>query len=537
MGGGIKQLFAQCKPTTTSGVEARKEAIGSAFGLPTKPPRATSARDVLSTINAACKRRGGRYAQYSCKVVSWDDVSRGTVGGGLSCWGANITDTYLKSKGGEQLFTVRADNWNEKLGKVSASEVALVSSLDGTSAPAPVTLRDFLKSLGRRGEYAGLSDQTDLSNEALDTECSIRFQTTFLPVSGDRGTMEFATEAYNYNTTSDSDPRNLVVLATTQGAAIQQDGAGSKKMFHHAVNPLTGETHRYWLEAERSEHKVGGAQKESTDERQDALARGKAVSAVIGTRAMGTRFNVLMTIQVPLEQQQQEERRCLGSGYGGYSGGGMGWLAAAGCPPPCPPPMCSPPMCAALPCPPPCAPVMQMAQCASSDSFASNADEEDLCMLDALAFDMCESKSLSLCSAPMARRRSACDRAAAPKGRSNAARVSRGSEVDVWNGLTVKKPKRNKSEHVTITVVIYNTCEGGVPTDEDVAAAIDDLEALYDACGANGKLTDSTFDFMKEKMAVDDLASIVTKVKTQPPPFIPVQFDVANAFAFPADAA
>ena len=32
---------------------------------------------------------------YSCKVVSWDDVSRGTVGGSLSCWGANITDARL----------------------------------------------------------------------------------------------------------------------------------------------------------------------------------------------------------------------------------------------------------------------------------------------------------------------------------------------------------------------------------------------------------------------------------------------------------
>jgi len=51
-------------------------------------------------------------------------------------------------------------------------------------------------------------------------------------------------------------------------------------------------THRYWLEAERSDHKVGGAQMESTEERQDALSRGKAVSSVIGTRAMGARFNV-----------------------------------------------------------------------------------------------------------------------------------------------------------------------------------------------------------------------------------------------------
>lgn len=103
---------------------------------------------------------------------------------------------------------MRADNWNEKLGRVSASEVALVSSLDGIAAPAPI--RDFLKSLGQRGKYAGLSGSTDLSDETLDSECSIRFQTTFLPVLGDRGTIEFATEAYSYNTLSDRDPRNLV---------------------------------------------------------------------------------------------------------------------------------------------------------------------------------------------------------------------------------------------------------------------------------------------------------------------------------------
>ena len=264
---------------------------------------AASAANVLSAIDAACKARGGRYAEYSCKVVSWDDVSRGTVGGALSCWGANITDVRLNSKGGERLFTVRPDNWNEKLGRISASEVALVSSIDAQAPPAPVTLREFLKSIGERGAYAGIPAGTDLSVDALDTECSIRFQTTFLPVSGDRGTMQFATEAYNYQS-SDEDPRNLVVLATTQGAAIQQDGNGSKKLFHHAVDPATGKTHRYWLEAERSEHKVGGAQAESTEERLDALARGKAVSSVIGTRAMGMRFNVLMTIQIPLEKQE-----------------------------------------------------------------------------------------------------------------------------------------------------------------------------------------------------------------------------------------
>merc|ERR1711977_609069 len=71
----------------------------------------------------------------------------------------------------------------------------------------------------------------------------------------------------------------------------------------------------------------------------------------------------------------------------------------------------------------------------------------------------------------------------APKvGSACAARVSRGSEFDTWKGLAAKTPKRNPSEHVTCTVVIYNAVSGGVPSEADVIAAIDDLEQLYAAC-------------------------------------------------------
>ena len=67
---------------------------------------AASVEETMQAINDACSARGGKYAGYSCKVVSWDDVSRGTVDGNLSCWGANIADTYLRSKSGVPLFTV-----------------------------------------------------------------------------------------------------------------------------------------------------------------------------------------------------------------------------------------------------------------------------------------------------------------------------------------------------------------------------------------------------------------------------------------------
>ena len=121
------------------------------------------------------------------------------------------------------------------------------------------------------------------------------------------------------------------------------------------------------------------------------------------------------------------------------------------------------------------------------------------------------------------------------RGVANAARVSRGSEFDVWSGLTVREPERHRSEHVTITVVLYNTVAGGVPTEEDVQAAVDDLEQLYASCAADGRLGDSTFDFMKEELTVKDAVDITTKVKTQP--YAPPPVAVTGASTFPVDGA
>jgi len=266
---------------------------------------ASTVSQTVTAINEACRAKGGKYTEYSCKTVSWDDVSRGTVGGALSCLGPNITDTRLRSKDGTQLFTVRSDNWNEKLGHISASSIAVVAGSGGdpNCSLKPTTLRDVLQRLGKHGHYAGLDNSANLCDPALDQECSIRFQTTFLPLSDASAKMEFATDAYNYSTTRIDDPKNLVLLCTTQGMALQQDGPRTQQLFHHAVDPQGG-IHRYWLEAEQSDHAVGGPQEETAKQRTAAMKRGKATASVIGTRAMGKRFNVLMTVQVPLKQKR-----------------------------------------------------------------------------------------------------------------------------------------------------------------------------------------------------------------------------------------
>ena len=268
--------------------------------------------DIFSEINQICQKSGHPYNQYSCKHVSWDDSSRHQTGSFLSCFGTNITDTYLTAKNGTKLMTVRTNNWNEKLGIVNANSIALV---EGNQKPDGlgrilnnITLETFLKNCKFYGGYAGLKEEncldSDLYKENLDKKVSIRFQTTFLPLGNDDN-IQFCTEAYNYQTKQDNNPKNLILLCTSQGLALQSDSKGKQKLFHHNVT-RDNQIDRHWLEAEESRFKVGQNQDGETElEKRQAISRGKAVSSFIGLKSMGKRFNVLMTIQIPLVQQRE----------------------------------------------------------------------------------------------------------------------------------------------------------------------------------------------------------------------------------------
>ena len=120
-------------------------------------------------------------------------------------------------------------------------------------------------------------------------------------------------------------------------------------------------------------------------------------------------------------------------------------------------------------------------------------------------------------------------------GAAKAARVSRDTEGDTWSGLKVENPKRNSSEHPTVTIVIYNTVAGGVPSTANVEAAVEDMEQLYAACSSQGRLAGSTFDLMKADLTVAQAGEIATKVATQP--YTPPPVVVENASVFPTSAA
>ena len=474
--------------------------------------------EVRTAINAALKATGGVHAGYSCHFVSWDDVKRGTNDdGSLSCWGANITDTRLCAKDGRQLFTVRSDNWNEKLGTVDASDVALITgnTHGGKTVLAPVTLRDFLRRIGDHGEYVGLSPKQSLCDEDLDAKVSIRFQTTFLPISeADGDAIEFATSAYSYATRDANDPKNLVVLASSQGIALQQDQVGDAMIYHHQVSD-DGKISRHWLEAEKSRHAVGQQQVESEHERQDALKRGKATSCVIGPKCVGTRFNALLTVQIPLQQRISAQRR------GPDLWTSMGLKAIHGM-------------------------SAQMPSYGMSAQMLDQVEVEEECM-QALCYEMCEQMAmdeeedideiLSLeCNSEVRCRSMKRGGSGSVVGEANAARVSVGSRVAkdagshklrVTEADSEQTLARHPSEHVTITVIFYYTVKGGVPSKEDVVRAIDDLESMYRATNA-ARLADSTMDYMKGPLSQTAMVHAPGEAK-------PKIFELQGTLDFPVD--
>ena len=155
-------------PTRTPhGVFGTPAFGGSTEALPFTPDRAAAASvaSTIAAINDACKTQGYPFSEYSCQTVSWDDVQRFGNQSQVSSLGKNITDTRLWEKSGRELFVVRSQNWNEKLGKVRSDEVCLVAEC-GQSL-RPITLRQYLQNASTLGRYAGLPEGVDLSHEIL----------------------------------------------------------------------------------------------------------------------------------------------------------------------------------------------------------------------------------------------------------------------------------------------------------------------------------------------------------------------------------
>ena len=66
------------------------------------------------------------------------------------------------------------------------------------------------------------------------------------------------------------------------------------------------------------------------------------------------------------------------------------------------------------------------------------------------------------------------------------------SKEDVWGGVANATPERHPSQHGTITVTMYYTVLGGVPSADDVDRACRDLNDLYKQCASDKRLVNCT---------------------------------------------
>ena len=218
---------------------------------------------------------------------------------------------------------------------------------------------------------------------------------------------------------------------------------------------------------------------------------------------MGTRFNVLMTVQIPLKQKQQPAYRNLKKSYysgsdsescscdDGSSDGNFYGSYSDECEPP-----------------------PKAKQTKSFDSSDSEGWDDPF---DDTKKNFAAPKKNS--AAPV-KSKASVKGEHQRTGTANAARVSKGSRYDEWAGLTVENPKRHPQQHITVTCVIYNTIAGGVPSEADVMAAVEDMECLYEACGQGkvGQLADAEFDFAKEESHAHSASSSSAAAAVPPIP-------------------
>lgn len=359
----------------------------------------------------------------------------------MSSAGKNITDSWITAKdGNKKLFTIRHNNWNEKLGVINSEQLALIFDLQkSTWQPKEkfenITLQDFLKNSAKYGQYINLKTP-DLSNDFLDQKISIRFQTAFYPVGTQEksknstesaGKLEFTNTVYNYQ--GRTTPQNLVLLCTSEGLSIHTDNSHSaKNIYQHSISKLVNSfgdqtsdqtlIQNNWLKMSRSDVKVGQNQAESQTSQVKAQ--------YLGIKSMGQRFNSVMTVQIPVINYEMANN--------------MPYRINSG-----------------------------------SSLFSSSS-----------GFGFGSGQTLQFQTQQTAAPAAGGLFGAAPQkiSKSSAAQISTGSFQSLADKLpdySMYRPLvRHPTQHITVTVVTYYAIHGDYPTEKDVLEAIDDLQGAHD---------------------------------------------------------
>ena len=257
--------------------------------------------------------------------VGWDDVSRAFN----SSIGSNISDWSFMLKDGITLPFIRSPNYTDKTLTISAKDMAIIV---GNERPGgnlnAITFQNYLENYGKY--TPGVPDSVDLS-AGPDELVSIRFIGVIVPENAS-GSQEVVPTAYNYQTTSDKNPKNILGASFHMGVGTTSDGAGKKKVY--LVQTASEESSGAKLEEdlvtdqEDSLSQYSSLQEDTwfkiTNEACETEEQKKAVATVLGTRSTGSPArNRVQCFQIPRIQDPPKQI------FRGISKG-LGFAAPAG---------------------------------------------------------------------------------------------------------------------------------------------------------------------------------------------------------------
>lgn len=247
---------------------------------------------------------GGNHLRYSCRSISWDE-RQGRVEGSSD----NFVDARLCSKDGRQLFTVRGDRWDERWGSVSSRDISLIS-VDEQSDCGDLCSSSLHKILKRPHDPSSSSvpfkRRGSISNEYLDRQIFVRFQTTFIPLhdNEDISDLEIAPQAYNFESLGVDDPKNILLFCTNQGLITsQQDEEGEQNIYHN-TDDRCGTVQRFWMSGKSSTDMIQGPRLAGENVGPTKKNEKKSIfpnQHTMGIQDIIQRNNLLMIVQVPLE--------------------------------------------------------------------------------------------------------------------------------------------------------------------------------------------------------------------------------------------
>lgn len=245
--------------------------------------------------------------------VGWDDASRAFN----SSIGANISDWTFKLKDGTTLPFIRSPNFTDKTLTISAKDISLIvgNECPGGNLKA-ITFQNYLE---HYGEYTpGVPDNVNLSagpNELIN----IRYIGVVVPENSN-GKQEVVPTAYNYQTFSDSNPKNIIGASFHLGVGTTTDGAKEKNVYLVKTNTTAhtqlddSDEEKPIEDKDNPEHdslaKYLDYQEDTwfqiTNENCESTEQKEAVASILGTRSTGNPSrNRVQCFQIPRKQTKR----------------------------------------------------------------------------------------------------------------------------------------------------------------------------------------------------------------------------------------